>query len=67
MTGNTSEPIDDVVEAAFLAALKANLNRPIGLPLIEEEELDAYVAAVENSARQIAEHFGRHDLIEKWL
>lgn len=58
---------DDTVQRAFLAALKANYERPDGLPLIEEDELDAYVLGFETAARLIAREFDRPDLIEKWL
>lgn len=61
------QEIVDPVERAFLAALAASQNRPAGLPLIEEEELDVYVTAVEQSARCIADEFNRPDLVARWL
>lgn len=64
MIGQNAE---DQTERALLAALKANAERPVGLPLTNEEELDAYVAGFEQAARHIAAEFDRPDLIEKWL
>ena len=58
---------DDEVDKLILAVLSANSNRPQGLPLVSEEELDAYVMGVEQGARLLAAHLGHPDRAAWWI
>jgi len=66
-----SIPFDKARDHAFdkliLAALTANSERPAGLPLESEEELDAYIMGVEQATRLLARYLGCPDRADFWL
>lgn len=67
MTDPTRPCEDHPFDKLILAVLKANSDRPTGLPLESEEELDAYVMGVEQGARLLAAYLGSPQRADFWI